>query len=409
MSTDPDQWWQRDDLSYRDGRLQIAGHWVDELAARHPAPAFFYSPARVRANLARLHAALDKAGFGGRHRIFYAMKANRFEPLLRMLAESGACGIDACSPAEVALAVRCGFREEDISFTATSLSRGDFDLLARHPGVHKNFDSLHALREWGRRRPGDRVGIRVNPAVGVSRAQNDKLQYCGGTVTKFGIYQEQFAEALEICRQNSLNLTTIHFHTGCGYLTPQLEQWSAVLETSLWFLDQAPGVTCVNVGGGLGVPHVAADAPLDLAAWGQVLRQRFHHRDLEVQVEPGDYMVKDAGLLVLEKTYDEIKRDQRFVGVNAGFSIAPEPAHYGLSFQPVTLRRVTGPRAPATVAGNINEALDIWYRDAQLPDLSQETHLALINAGAYSTSMASNHCMRGSFAEVLLEDSDSAA
>ncbi len=395
-------WWRRPDLCYENGRLVFAGVAVDELAGRSTAPAFFYSAARVVENLGRVRAALDGAGLGGRSRIFYAMKANRYAPLLSSLAATRSCGIDACSPAEVAHALSCGFTEADISFTGTSLSATDFDSLARWPGLHVNFDSLHALRTWGRLRPGSAVGIRVNPAIGVGRGSNEKLRYSGDTVTKFGIYREQFAEALQLCREARLDLTTIHFHTGCGYLTPQLPQWDAVLETCLQFLDLAPSVRRVNVGGGLGVPHVAGDLPLDLSAWGNILAHRFADRGLAVDVEPGDYLVKDAGLLVLEITYDELKRDRRFVGVNGGFNIAPEPAHYGLPFQPLPLGDALGPTSPATVAGNINEALDVWYQDALLPDLSGERHLALINAGAYSASMASHHCLRGSFTETLL-------
>lgn len=88
--------------------------------------------------------------------------------------------------------------------------------------------------------------------------------------------------------------------------------------------------------------------------------------------------------------------------MDAGFNIAPEPAYYGLPFQPVPLRWQDGPCTPATVVGNINEALDIWYQDALLPELSDHHYLALINAGAYSAAMASNHCMRGGFKEFLV-------
>ena len=124
-------------------------------------------------------------------------------------------------------------------------------------------------------------------------------------------------------------------------------------------------------------------------------------------MEPGEYIVKDSGLLLLSKTYLEKKRNTLFLGVDAGFNIAPEPAYYNLPFQPVPLVDPQGEAAPklkkVTVVGNINEALDVWYEGALLPNMQQETHLALINAGGYSSSMASNHCMRGEFSEVLLD------
>jgi diaminopimelate decarboxylase len=124
-------------------------------------------------------------------------------------------------------------------------------------------------------------------------------------------------------------------------------------------------------------------------------------------MEPGEYIVKDAGILLLGKTFLETKRQTLFLGVDAGFNIAPEPAYYKLPFQPVSLidpkELPSGSLETMTVVGNINEALDVWYQDALLPDMKNQDNLVLINSGAYSSSMASNHCMRGEFKEVLLE------
>ncbi|MGB3222604.1 MAG: diaminopimelate decarboxylase, partial [Desulforhopalus sp.] len=212
-------WWQRADLCYRQQHLHFAGHNVADLARQFGTPSFIYSAQRVKENIERVKSALLTIGGQQQHRLFYAMKANRFAPLLTFLKQSGLCGIDACSPAEVEHALGCGFSPADISFTATSLSQDDFDLLARYDDLLFNADSLHAITQWGKRRPGSEIGIRINPAVGVSRASNQLLQYAGPVTTKFGIYQEQFAEALKVAASFGLTIRRIHFHTGCGYLT----------------------------------------------------------------------------------------------------------------------------------------------------------------------------------------------
>ncbi|MGB3210437.1 MAG: diaminopimelate decarboxylase [Desulforhopalus sp.] len=396
-------WWRRSDLCYQQNNLHFAGHTVAHLAKQFGTPAFVYSATRVSENISRVKSALETIGGQSQHRVFYAMKANRFAPLLTFLKQSGLCGIDCCSPAEVEHALGCGFTPEDISFTATSLSQQDLDQLARYDGLLFNGDSLHAISEWGKRKPGSEIGLRVNPAVGVSRASNKLLQYAGPVTTKFGIYKEQFHEALAVAASFGLTVRRIHFHTGCGYLTDQLEQWQAVVEQCLWFVDQTPAVQRVNIGGGLGVPHLPSDRPLDLVKWAKIINNYFTARDLVVEVEPGDYLVKDAGLLLLGITFVEKKRETLFLGVDAGFNIAPEPAYYKLPFQPVPLsysQSDTG--IPYHVAGHINEALDVWYEDILLPDMTKQKYIALINAGAYSASMASNHCMRGHFKEFLL-------
>lgn len=396
-------WWQRDDLHYQQGSLVFAGREVRGLTETFGTPSFVYSKQRAVQNLHRLHEALASAQLQGGYRLLYAMKANRFAPLLSFLKETDLCDIDACSPEEVKLAVACGFSPAQISFTAGSLSSKDFDQLAAYPGLGMTCDSIHAIREWGLRKPGTAIGVRINPAAGVSREENSQLQYAGTRTTKFGIYREQFAQALQVAQAHNVRIEKIHFHTGCGYLTEQLEQWDRVIDLCEWFIEQCPGLTTVNVGGGLGVPHLASDRALDLARWSAVLSKHFGQRAIKVEVEPGEYIMKDAGLLLLSKTYLEQKQQTWFLGVDAGFNIAPEPAYYQLPFLPVTLDELSdAQRTPVTVVGNINEALDVWYENALLPDMQDEPYLALINAGAYSASMASNHCMRGQFSEYLI-------
>lgn len=395
-------WWQREDLCYQEERLVFAGHDVSDLAHRHGTPSFFYSTQRLSHNIQRLRTALNEAGLGGRSRILYAMKANRFAPLLTFLKSTGMVGIDACSPNEVEHAMSCGFAASDISFTNTSLSNSDLSRLTRLQGLSMNCDSLHAIRKWGEMGRGRNIGIRVNPGIGIGRADNEKLQYSGANTTKFGIYKEQFHEAIALAREYDLTISKIHFHTGCGYLTPQLGCWEGIIQECLWFVDQLDTVQIVNVGGGLGVPHISTDQPLDLSMWAQILSRHFAQRDVTIEIEPGDYLVKDTGILLLTVNSNETKRDKRFVGVNAGFNIALEPAVYGLPFQPVPAIPRAGPLQKVSIAGHINEALDIWYHDIEMPPLVEEDCLVLINAGAYSSSMASNHCMRGEFKEFIL-------
>jgi diaminopimelate decarboxylase len=148
-------WWQRKDLCYQRQQLTFAGRLVQSLADQFGTPSFVYSAARVKENLERLHRVLTSAGLGGRFSICYAMKANRFAPLLTFLKQTGLCGIDACSPGEVEHAVSCGFAPAEISFTASSLSARDLSLLARYDGLFMDCDSLHALRNWGALKPGN--------------------------------------------------------------------------------------------------------------------------------------------------------------------------------------------------------------------------------------------------------------
>ncbi len=396
------EWWQRSDLYITESELVFAGRRVSELASRFDSPAFFYNAHRVTEKLEGIHDALDDAGLQGRFKIHYAMKANRFAPMLTFLKQSGLCGIDACSPAEVEHAISCGFDDADISFTAHSLSQKDLQQLARYPNLFINCDSLHTIRELGKLSPGREIGIRVNPEVGVGYGENEKLRYSGTASTKFGIYRDQFEEALQLVQQYGMVIRKIHFHTGCGYLNQQLPVWDDIIGECRWFIERVDTLTHVNVGGGLGVPHTSQDRALDLQQWAAILAKHFKQGSLNIEVEPGDYLLKDAGILLLRVNMIEQKKSTVFVGLDAGFNIALEPVMYGLPFQPLPVKYRQGAKQTVTLVGNINEAMDVWYRDISMPPLEEGDSLVLINAGAYSASMASNHCMRGSFREFLL-------
>ena len=396
-------WWERADLAHRSGRLHFCGRDVAELAAAHGTPSFLYSFPRIESKIQSLLDAAQEYGLLHRFRILYAMKANRFAALLTALGISEQVGIDACSPNEVEHAISCGFRPSDVSLTAHSLSPSDFLRLCRMPALHINFDSTSAIHSWGTLRPGSEIGIRINPGCGVNRANNEKLSYCGERTTKFGIYREQFDEALEVAQTHDLRVTTIHFHTGCGYLDDQLPALDRVLQSARWFINRVPTLEAINIGGGLGVPHVRSEKPLDLHAWAALIVKHFGSDRLRIQIEPGEFLVKDAGILLATVCYAETKRDQNFVGLNVGFNIAPEPVCYGLPFEPVpVVDNAQAEFISATIAGNINEAMDVWCESVDVRRQEVGDTLALLNAGAYSAAMASNHCMRGDFKEFLL-------
>ena len=155
------------------------------------------------------------------------------------------------------------------------------------------------------------------------------------------------------------------------------------------------------------MPHTSADKPLDLERWAAVIARRFAGRGLLVAVEPGDYLVKDAGLLLTTVTYVERRRDVLFAGLDAGFNLAMEPAFYGLPCEPVAVApRWDEGTETYTVVGNINEALDMWAVGHRMARLRDGDRVALINSGGYAASMRSDHCLRGEAKEILLIDQE---
>ncbi|MGI8666140.1 MAG: diaminopimelate decarboxylase [Jatrophihabitans sp.] len=399
-------WWQRPDLRYDQGHLHLGTVDLAELAGQIGTPAYVCRGARVKQNIERLSEAMRSAGL--EHRIYYAIKANRSPSLLSYLRALGLCGVDVCSTGELMHAISCGFSASEISFTGTSLSSRDIDVLSRFSNLRINLDSLSSLNSIGRACPGREVGLRINPAAGVGYQGDSRLNYSGAHTTKFGIYLDHIAEAKAIAQRWGLRVVRLHLHVGCGFLDAQLDQLAEALDAANTFTEHFAELREINLGGGLGVPHNASDQPLDLGRWAAEVARRFAGRNLLVAIEPGDYLVKDAGLLLASVTYVERRRDVLFAGLDAGFNLAMEPAFYGLACEPVpVIPRWDEGSESYTVVGNINEALDIWAVDHRMTRLRADDQVALINAGGYAASMRSEHCLRGQAREVLLIDEES--
>ena len=393
------RWWEREDLAYRNGRLYFGQQDLTKFVQSAGTPVYVYNAERIRDNLTRLAANLKNAGV--KFKIFYALKANRYLPLVTYLKLQGHCGMDVCSPAELLLARQVGFHEEEITYTATSVANEDLDCLQRHPGVKVNCDAISTIKRLGARCPGRTIGIRINPRLGAG--YNEALRYAGDKTTKFGIYQERFQEALDMARANNLHVKTLHFHIGSGYLTPDITIMDDILKRCHWFLDRCSDIDTLDIGGGMGVPLVEGQSPLDLTRWSDVIAGHAREKGLTIHLEPGDFLVKDAGVLIVQVNTVEDKGNTKFIGVNGGFNIHSAAAYYDIPFIVTPLERTTSDtRQKVTIAGNINEAIDLLAQDILLPPVQEGDYLALLNVGGYGSASSSNHCMRGTFAEYLI-------
>jgi diaminopimelate decarboxylase len=400
-------WWERPDRHYdAEGRFRFGGVVVADLVRELGTPCYVYSAARITQNVTRLRQAAAAAGLS--LRLLYAMKSNRHPAVLAHLRGLGV-GLDVCSPGEVEHALGIGYTPAELSFTAGCLSREDYRRLATWPGLWVNADSRTALRRHAEFLPGRELGLRVNPRVGLGYADNGLLVYGGSRPTKFGIHPGEIDAAVAEADALGLTLRALHCHAGCGYLTPQLPALEQVFRYLAGLLDRLPQIRSINLGGGLGIPLTERDHPLDLAQWATLVQRYFGQRGIEIVIEPGDYLVKDAGVLLTEITQVEEKGGVCFVGINAGFAIHPEPAFYRLPLEPVPAQRREGAPRTVSIVGNINEALDVWAADVPLAPVEEDDILCLLNAGGYGASMASRHCLRGDFREHLIAEAQADA
>lgn len=410
MTLVADPWWVRPGLDIDPaGRLRIAGQDAEAIGRRVGTPAFGYDLERFAENARDLQAAFVTSGLP--FKVRFAMKANPRPEVLAVFrafgapGDPGAIGIDACSPGEVLRALECGWRADEISFTGTNVSERDLDVLVPH-GIHLNLDALSQIQRYGRRAPGTRIGLRIDPGVGAGYTAT--LEYSGDRPTKFGIGLERFDEALSMAATHDLTVDTIHFHAGSGWLGDGLAGFERALPVAVEAVERARAaghpIAEVNVGGGLGVPAREDEREVDLDAYAATLARHLGPLGVTVATEPGDRLTKDAGILLAEVVTVEVRRGVTFVGLDIGWNVNCAYFIYGFAQELVLCRDAAAPRTTrVTVAGHINEAHDVFAEDYPMPPVEEGDMVALLNAGGYHEAMSSTHCLRPMAASVFLD------
>jgi diaminopimelate decarboxylase len=407
-ATAPPAWWRRPGLESRDGRLTIAGEDAEALARQYGTPLFVYDRTRYAENARHLQEAAARAGIPFRLR--FALKANPLPEVLEVLRHLGtpgspdSVGIDACSPGEVLRALECGWQVDEISYTGTNVSERDLDVLLEHD-VHLNLDAISQIRRFGRRARGRTVGLRIDPGAGAGYRAH--LEY-SGRPTKFGIGLDRLDEALAVTRAHGLTIDTVHFHAGSGWLGDGLPAFEAALvrgvEATEWLVDRGCPIGEVNVGGGIGVPARDDEPAVDLDAYAAILARHLGPLGVVVSAEPGDYLSKDAAILLGEVVTIEERGGVRFVGLDLGWNVNCAYFIYGYLQEIMPVAGVDAPRTEVvTVAGHINEASDVFASDYPMAPLDEGDIVALLNAGGYHQAMSSTHCLRPTGTAIFLD------
>ena len=407
-STAPPAWWRRPGLESRDGRLTICGEDAEALTRGHGTPLFVYDRARYAENARMLQDAAARAGIPFRLR--FALKANPLPEVLEVFrglgtpGSSDSVGIDACSPGEVLRALECGWRAHEISHSGTNVSERDLDVLLEHD-IHLNLDAISQIRRYGRRAPGRPIGLRIDPGAGAGYREH--LEY-SGRPTKFGIGLDRLEEALTVAREHRLTIDTVHFHAGSGWLGDGLAAFETALvgavEATEWLLGQGCPIGEVNVGGGIGVPARDDEPPVDLDTYAALLARHLGPLGVAIAAEPGDYLSKDAAILLGEVVTIEERGGVTFVGLDIGWNVNCAYFIYGYLQEILPVTAVDAPRTKVvTVAGHINEASDVFATDYPMAPVEEGDIVAVLNAGGYLQAMSSTHCLRPTGTAIFLD------
>ncbi|MBM4196500.1 MAG: bifunctional aspartate kinase/diaminopimelate decarboxylase [Gammaproteobacteria bacterium] len=373
-------WWAR-------RRNELIG-----LATTHGS-AYVYDLASVRAAAARVRA------IRGVSRALYAMKANSNPEVLRAVHEAG-LGFECVSPGEIdrVLGLFPDLDPRQILYTPNFAPRADYEH-GLDKGVWLTLDNVFVLREWGSLFTGREIFLRIDTGHGHGHHEHVRT---AGAHSKFGIPLFELAEACALAEQHGVRIVGLHAHTGSGILQP--DNWRSVAAILGEIAGGFPQLRYLDLGGGLGVPEKRGGRALDLEALSAGLDEiRAAFPAYELWLEPGRYVIAEAGVLVTSVTQLKGKGDIQYVGVSTGMNSLIRPALYGAYHEIANLSRWGEPATEVVnIVGPNCESGDKLGTDRLLPVCQPGDVLAIGNAGAYGFVMSSRYNLREPAAEFAI-------
>ena len=374
------QWWhvRRNDLL--------------ELGRKHGA-AYVYDRATLTAKAQALRA------LPGIDAVFYALKANWHPDILQLFHAQG-LGFECVSRNEVEH-VRKVLPEVDrkkILFTPNFAPRDEY-AWALEAGIWVTLDNLHPLKAWPELFKGRDVFVRID--TGYGRGHHDKVR-TAGVHSKFGVPLFEMDELQRLAKAAGARVVGLHAHTGSGVFT--VDNWQSVGETLTALTQRFTDVHTVDLGGGLGVPERFGQQGVELKEFGAALAAlKAAHPKLTLWIEPGRYLVAEAGVLLAQVTQLKGKGEVQYVGVATGMNSLIRPALYGAHHEILNLTRLDDLATEVVnVVGPICESGDLLGSDRLLPPTQEGDVLLIATAGAYGRAMSSTYNLREPATEVLI-------
>ena len=368
------------------------------LAETHDTPLYVTDLDRVKANYRRFAAAFPDA------HVMYAAKAHTGRSVLSALLSVGA-DIECAAWGELQRSIDAGADPNTLQYTAVNPPAHDLeyavDLADEAPGLTITVGATDTLDRLAERGYGGRIAIRINPGIGTGHHE----KVATGSDAKFGIPYEQVPAVAERVRE-SFDLVGIHSHAGSGVLTDDLEEHCRAIERVGEMARRVGNLEFVDIGGGFGVPYREDEPPLDLERTADMVREAVGEVDAQLKLEPGRYIVADAGAILTRVNTIKPTPTATVVGVDASLATLIRPAMFG-SYHP--MRNVTAPdREPigATVGGPVCTSADVFATDRPIARPERGDVLAIGNAGAYGYELASQFHSQPRPAEVALAEGE---
>jgi len=375
-----EKWWQRRSAEL----VEIA---------RKSSPVYVYEAETIARRMD------DLRGIESVSRWFYSMKANRNPEVLSQIERAG-MGFECVSRGEMERVFEL-FPKIDparVLFTPNFAARADYEEAFRR-GVHVTVDNGYPVERWPEAFRGKEILLRVDPGEGKG---HHKYVHTAGAKQKFGIWPSELSRLAERIDACNARVVGLHAHVGSNIFAPDTWAKNAAFlaETAARF----PHARFLDLGGGLGVVERPGQAPLDVAAVDTALSKvREAFPNMELWMEPGRFLVAEAGVLLTRVNQVKKKGEYTYVGVDAGMNALIRPALYGAWHEIVNLSRLGEPvSCSATIVGPICESGDVLGHERPMPEAQDGDVVLVATAGAYGHVMSSTYNLRAPVEEIYL-------
>lgn len=396
------------EFGYKRGKLYCEDVKIQDLASRFGTPLYIYSYHTLVDHFLKLRNAFKQIN----PLICFSVKANSNLALLKALVDKGA-GLDIVSGGELYRALKVQCPAERIVYASVGKTNTEIEAAIKRGILFFNVESIPELENINRisKKLGKitQVAIRINPDVA---PKTHKFITTGKLTNKFGIDFKSVNQILLMRKAfSNIKISGLHIHIGSQITesAPFVEAITKVAGFINNLKKRGINFEYLNIGGGLGIIY-DRETPQTADRYARKVLPILKKTGLKIIMEPGRFIVGNSGILVTRVLYIKSTPKNKFVIVDAGMNDLIRPALYGAYHQILPLRgtgnglRVT---EKVDVVGPICESADFLAKERELPKLNEGDYLAVMSAGAYGFSMASNYNSRKRAQEVLVVDESS--
>jgi len=387
---------------YKNDNLYCEDVSVSHVAEQIGTPFYLYSYSTIE----RHFRVFENAFNGLDHLTCFSVKSNSNLAILRLLASEGG-GADIVSGGELFRAMRAGITPDKTVYSGVGKTPEDIEMALKSDIFMFNVESDQELQTLNKV-AGDigckaTIAIRVNPDI---ESKTHPYVVTGFSENKFGIPIEDSISAYALAKHlKNIDVKGISCHIGSQLteIDPFIEALQKLKELSKELKKMGLDIKFLNVGGGLGITY-SDEKPPHPQEYARALKEAIGDNSITLILEPGRVITGNAGILVTRVLYTKSTKNKRFVIVDAGMNDLIRPALYN-SFHAVQPVKIThSEMLPADLVGPVCETGDFLAKDRKMPPFKPGDLVAVMSAGAYSFSMASNYNSRPRPAEVMVKE-----